>query len=109
MKLIRPALGHDVHYRAAGSPELSRIVTAENRDFFVTIAKNRLNLLSGDRVVIIVRAVDQLIVGASTKAVDVELGALNKTSREDSGVGNTGQREDKVDRVQSCNWQVHDL
>jgi glycosyltransferase involved in cell wall biosynthesis len=82
---------------------------AQHCHFPVTVAQDGLNLLARDRVVVVVRSVDQLVVRARAQPVDIELRALHKASRKHPRVGYARQREDEVDGVKSRDRQLDDL
>src|SRR5207247_2161378 len=109
VKLVGPALGNDVDYGAACAPVLCRVVSAKHRHFLEAIAECRLKLLAGDRVVIVVCAVNQLVVRARSQPVDVELRPLDKSTCEDSGVGDARKRKDKIHGVEPGDGQVNNL
>ena len=106
MELVGAALGDDVDHRPSGAAILGGIVAAQHGHFFESVAQPRLNLLAGDRVVIVVGAVDQLIVRARSQPVDVEFRALDESACEHSWIGDTRKREDKIHWIECGHRQI---
>src|SRR5262249_19924713 len=101
--------GYDVHYSAACASVLGGVVGAKHRHFLEAVTQRGLNLLSGDRVVVIVRAIDQLIVRARPETVDVELSALHEASGKHAGICYARQGKHEIYRVETGDWEVNDL
>src|SRR5262249_5838661 len=101
--------GYDVHYSAACASVLGGVVGAKHRHFLEAVTQRGLNLLSGDRVVVIVRAIDQLIVRARPETVDVELSALQEASGKHAGICYARQGKHEIYRVETGDWEVNDL